>query len=65
MSHFTVTAYTDDIAYGQSDCRSLAYYNPDYAIDNADNHAYMAENIGKYNKQGSISATVSKGKSVE
>jgi len=44
MSHFTVTADTDDYAYGQSACRSLADNNPSAAINNADSHEYMAEN---------------------
>eukprot|EP00579_Thalassiosira_antarctica_P000127 CAMPEP_0201868906 /NCGR_PEP_ID=MMETSP0902-20130614/2607_1 /ASSEMBLY_ACC=CAM_ASM_000551 /TAXON_ID=420261 /ORGANISM="Thalassiosira antarctica, Strain CCMP982" /LENGTH=509 /DNA_ID=CAMNT_0048394307 /DNA_START=41 /DNA_END=1571 /DNA_ORIENTATION=+ len=44
MSHFTVTANTDDFTYGQSSCRNLADSNPGNAINNADNHEYMAEN---------------------
>ena len=44
MSHFTVAADTDDNAYGQSSCRTLADTNPGAAINNADNHEYMAEN---------------------
>lgn len=44
MSHFTVTADTDDHAYGQSACRTLADNNPGQAVNNADNHEYFAEN---------------------
>jgi peptidyl-Lys metalloendopeptidase len=43
MSHFSVVAGTQDYAYGQSACRSLATSNPDRAINNADNHEYFAE----------------------
>ncbi|GAB1596253.1 M35 family metallo-endopeptidase [Lysobacter claricitrinus] len=44
MSHFNVTAATDDHVYGQSGAKSLAASNPDQALDNADNHEYFAEN---------------------
>jgi peptidyl-Lys metalloendopeptidase len=44
MSHFNVVASTDDHAYGQAACRTLATSNPDQAIDNADSHEYFAEN---------------------
>ncbi|WP_394828376.1 M35 family metallo-endopeptidase [Pendulispora albinea] len=44
MSHFTVVAGTDDHAYGQSACKSLAKSNPTNALDNADSHEYFAEN---------------------
>lgn len=43
-SHFTVVAGTDDHAYGQSACSSLATSNPTQALDNADSHEYFAEN---------------------
>ncbi len=42
-SHFTVVADTDDWAYGQTACRSLATSNPTRAVDNADSHEYFAE----------------------
>lgn len=44
LSHFTVVAGTDDWAYGQSACKSLATSNPSRATDNADSHEYFAEN---------------------
>ncbi len=44
FSHFTVVAGTDDWAYGQSACKSLATSNPSRATDNADSHEYFAEN---------------------
>ena len=44
LSHFTVVAATDDWAYGQSACKSLAISNPSRATDNADSHEYFAEN---------------------
>lgn len=44
MSHFNVTAGTDDWAYGQSAAKSLAISNPTNALDNADSHEYFAEN---------------------
>lgn len=43
MSHFNVTAATDDWVYGASGAHSLALSNPTKAIDNADNHEYFAE----------------------
>jgi peptidyl-Lys metalloendopeptidase len=44
MSHFTVTAGTDDLAYGQSAAKSLAISDPSKALNNADSHEYFAEN---------------------
>jgi peptidyl-Lys metalloendopeptidase len=44
MSHFDVTAGTDDFVYGQSGAIQLAITNPDNASMNADNHEYFAEN---------------------
>ncbi len=43
-SHFTVVAGTNDYAYGQSACKTLAKSNPSRAIMNADNHEYFTEN---------------------
>lgn len=43
-SHFIVNGGTDDHAYGQDACKELAKTNPDYAVENADSHEYMAEN---------------------
>ena len=43
-SHYNATASTDDWAYGQSACRSLATSSPTRAVDNADSHEYFAEN---------------------
>jgi peptidyl-Lys metalloendopeptidase len=44
MSHFTVLGGTDDYIYGQTGAKSLAISNPAYAVMNADNHEYFAEN---------------------
>ena len=44
LSHFDVTAGTDDWAYGQSAAKSLAISDPAKALDNADSHEYFAEN---------------------
>jgi peptidyl-Lys metalloendopeptidase len=44
LSHFYVVASTDDRAYGQSACMSLARRSPANALDNADSHEYFAEN---------------------
>jgi peptidyl-Lys metalloendopeptidase len=44
MSHFTVVAGTDDLAYGQTAAKALATSDPDSAIRNADSHEYFAEN---------------------
>jgi peptidyl-Lys metalloendopeptidase len=44
MSHFNVVAATDDNAYGQSACKSLAQSSPSQALDNADSHEYFSEN---------------------
>ncbi len=49
MSHFNVVAGTDDWAYGQSACRSLASSNAKRAVDNADSHEYFAENTPAQN----------------
>jgi peptidyl-Lys metalloendopeptidase len=43
MSHFDVTAATDDYVYGASGAASLAISDPAKAIFNADNHEYFAE----------------------
>lgn len=42
-SHFTVVAGTQDWAYGQTACKSLATSNPTRAVANADSHEYFAE----------------------
>jgi len=44
MSHFNVTAGTDDHVYGQAAAKNLAISDPASAIDNADSHEYFAEN---------------------
>jgi peptidyl-Lys metalloendopeptidase len=44
MSHFNVTAGTDDVVYGQTGAKNLAISNPDQALNNADNHEYLGEN---------------------
>ena len=44
MSHFNVTAGTNDWVYGQTGAKNLAISNPDQALDNADNHEYFGEN---------------------
>ncbi|TFK74717.1 deuterolysin M35 metalloprotease [Pluteus cervinus] len=43
-SHFTAFAGTVDWASGQEFCKELATDDPDYAINNADNYQYFAEN---------------------
>jgi peptidyl-Lys metalloendopeptidase len=43
MSHFNVTAGTNDYAYGQTAAKKLAQKTPRKAIANADNHEYYAE----------------------
>ena len=43
-SHFNVVASTNDWVYGQTNAKSLAISNPTNAVDNADNHEYLAEN---------------------
>jgi peptidyl-Lys metalloendopeptidase len=49
VSHFNAVAGTDDHAYGQSACRSLAISSPGTAVDNADSHEYFAENTPAQN----------------
>lgn len=44
MSHFNVTASTDDVAYGQSAAKALALSDPVQALNNADSHEYFSEN---------------------
>ena len=43
MSHFNVTAGTQDYVYGQTAALRLAKTQPKKAINNADNHEYFAE----------------------
>jgi len=43
-SHFTIVAGTNDYAYGQTACKSLARSTPSRAVMNADNHEYFTEN---------------------
>jgi len=40
-SHWTVHGGTIDYAYGQSNCKALAFNNPDQATVNADSHEYL------------------------
>ena len=49
MSHFTVTAGTDDWVYGQSGAASMAISDPNKAVDNADSHEYFGENTPALN----------------
>lgn len=49
MSHFNVVASTNDNAYGQSACMTLARKKPARAVDNADSHEYFAENTPAQN----------------
>lgn len=44
MSHFTVVAGTDDLAYGQQAAGDLARTDPAKAVSNADSHEYFGEN---------------------
>ncbi|ALK98543.1 peptidase M35 [Massilia sp. WF1] len=44
MSHFTVVAGTDDLAYGQAAAGQLAASDPARALNNADSHEYFGEN---------------------
>ncbi|UJR18655.1 hypothetical protein I4U23_005563 [Adineta vaga] len=44
ISHFNIVAGTKDNVYGQTGCKNLAIKNPTLAINNADSHAYFAEN---------------------
>jgi len=48
LSHFKVTAHTDDHVYGKLSAKQLAADKPDTAIDNADNYEYFAENANPY-----------------
>ena len=43
LSH--AVAYTEDWVYGQYDCRYIAQYYSDYAIQNADNYEYFTEQL--------------------
>jgi len=45
LSHFTPVCGTQDYAYGTANCQNLARTDPNRAINNADNHEYMAENF--------------------
>ena len=48
LSHFKITAHTDDHVYGKLRARQLATETPDTAINNADNYEYFAENSNPY-----------------
>jgi peptidyl-Lys metalloendopeptidase len=48
LSHFKVTAHTDDHVYGKLRARQLATETPNTAINNADNYEYFAENSNPY-----------------
>jgi peptidyl-Lys metalloendopeptidase len=41
--HSHASSGTDDLAYGQANCRQLAINDPDKAIRNADSHEYYAQ----------------------
>jgi peptidyl-Lys metalloendopeptidase len=43
-SHFTRNGGTQNFAYGQPACRTLAWDHPEEAVGNADSHEYFAEN---------------------
>jgi len=43
ISHFNSVAGTNDHAYGVTNCQNLARNQPQRAVNNADNHEYMAE----------------------
>ncbi len=58
MSHFNVTAGTDDHVYGQTAARQLAIDHPDDAVDNADNHEYFAENTPSLSMTGSPGSVI-------
>jgi len=45
MSHFDVTAGTDDICYSRSDCGAMGRRSPDDAVINADTYQYYAEDV--------------------
>lgn len=49
LAHFTVIAGTNDHAYGQSSCQSLAQRNPIQALANSDNLQYFSENNPRLN----------------
>lgn len=41
--HSHASSATDDLAYGQTNCRQLAISDPDKAVRNADSHEYYAK----------------------
>jgi len=43
MSHFVSVGATQDYAYGQTNCKSLAISNPSHAVMNADSYEYFDE----------------------
>ena len=48
LSHFKVTAHTDDHGYGKAAAREFSTNQPNKAITNADNYEYFAENSNPY-----------------
>jgi len=48
ISHFKITAHTDDHGYGKVAAKNYSDNEPSKAIDNADNYEYFAENSDPY-----------------
>ncbi|KAF9259016.1 zincin [Marasmius fiardii PR-910] len=42
-THFPQVLGTDDVTYGESNCKALARSNPAQAVNNADNHAFFSD----------------------
>jgi len=42
------TGGTDDIEYGEGDCKALARNKPASAVNNADSHEFFAENTNSH-----------------
>jgi peptidyl-Lys metalloendopeptidase len=57
VSHFKVTADTDDLEYGTTDSMNLAANNPGNAIKNADNYAFFSADT-PYNPYNACAPTV-------
>jgi len=43
MSHFNNVCATDDVTYGQQNCKNLAVSNPTQACNNADNYCFYTD----------------------
>jgi len=52
ISHFTMTAGTDDVCYSREDCMEMALDAPQDAVNNADSYQYFVEDVTYFGVAG-------------